>query len=68
MAGENTLSGPMAYGTLEFDALAVKGIPVIGLTGPFALTIKTYFSGVKLSRGKEVCCPETSSFGENEAE
>lgn len=38
MAGENTLSGPMAYGTLEFDALAVKGIPVIGLTGPFALT------------------------------
>ena len=38
MAGENTASGPMAYGTLEFDALAVKGIPVIGLTGPFALT------------------------------
>lgn len=38
MAGENTNSGPMAYGTLEFDALAVKGIPVIGLTGPFALT------------------------------
>nr|MCU0712481.1 AsmA-like C-terminal region-containing protein [Pirellula sp.] len=38
MAGENTASGPMAYGTLEFDALAVKSIPVIGLTGPFALT------------------------------
>ncbi|XZE22537.1 hypothetical protein SH449x_002467 [Pirellulaceae bacterium SH449] len=45
MTGENTDSGPMAYGTLEFDALAIKGIPVIGLTGPFALTSEDLIFG-----------------------
>lgn len=45
MTGENTDIGPMAYGTLEFDALAVKGIPVIGLTGPFALTSEDVIFG-----------------------
>ena len=36
LAGYNTSSGPMAFGTLDIDALAIKDIAVTGLKGPFA--------------------------------
>lgn len=36
LAGENTNTGPMAFGTLDLDALAVKGIAVTRVEGPFA--------------------------------
>lgn len=36
LAGENTNSGPVAYGTLNFDALSIKNVAVTGLRGPFA--------------------------------
>ncbi len=36
LAGYNTSAGPMAFGTLDIDALAVKEIAVTGLKGPFA--------------------------------
>ncbi len=38
MKGENTPGGPIAFGKLDFDALAVKGIAVTGVTGPFFMT------------------------------
>lgn len=36
LAGENTQLGPMATGILDLDALAVKGIAVTRVEGPFA--------------------------------
>ena len=36
LSGENTPSGPRAFGFLDLDALAIKDIAVTGLKGPFA--------------------------------
>ncbi len=36
LAGENTWAGPMAMGILDLDALAIKGIAVTRVEGPFA--------------------------------
>jgi hypothetical protein len=36
LKGENTPQGPMAFGNLELDALAIKNIAVTGVRGPFA--------------------------------
>lgn len=36
LAGENTPLGPVAFGMLGLDALAVKGVAVTGVQGPFA--------------------------------
>ncbi len=35
--GENTPSGPIAFGSLAIDAMAMKGVAVTGIQGPFAL-------------------------------
>jgi hypothetical protein len=35
--GENTPTGPIAFGSLAVDAMAIKGIAVTGIQGPFAL-------------------------------
>lgn len=35
--GENTASGPVAFGSLAIDAMAIKGVAVTGIQGPFAL-------------------------------
>jgi hypothetical protein len=35
--GENTPAGPVAFGSLAIDAMAVRGIAVTGIQGPFAL-------------------------------
>lgn len=37
VSGENTPTGPIAYGALAIDAMAIKGIAVTGIQGPFAL-------------------------------
>lgn len=38
LQGLNTDNGPMAFGKLDLDALAIKGVAVTGVIGPFALT------------------------------
>ncbi|MFN7449464.1 MAG: hypothetical protein ACK52L_11480 [Pirellula sp.] len=45
MRGENTHQGPIASGVVEFDSLAIKGVPVTGLTGPFAITQSMLYFG-----------------------
>jgi hypothetical protein len=45
MRGENTLHGPIASGMVEFDSIAIKGVPVTGLTGPFAITQSMLYFG-----------------------
>jgi hypothetical protein len=45
MRGENTEQGPIASGAVEFDSIAIKGVPVTGLTGPFAITQSTLYFG-----------------------
>jgi hypothetical protein len=37
VSGENTATGPIAYGSMAIDALAIKNIAVTGLEGPFAM-------------------------------
>lgn len=47
LAGENTVNGPMAFGSLMLDALAIKNIAVTQVRGPFA------FSSQELLFGRE---------------
>jgi AsmA-like C-terminal region len=43
--GENSDHGPVAKGYMTIDALAVRGIPVTNLTGPFAISDSKLFVG-----------------------
>ncbi len=43
--GENSEHGPIAKGYMTIDALAVRGIPVTNLSGPFAISDSKLFVG-----------------------
>jgi hypothetical protein len=43
--GENSDQGPIAKGYMSIDALAVRGLPVTNLTGPFAINDSKLFMG-----------------------
>lgn len=45
LQGQNTNEGPIAYGHLDLDALAVKGVAVTGVKGPYALTSRELYFG-----------------------
>lgn len=45
LTGENTPVGPMAYGTMQLDALSVKNVAVTGVQGPFAFDRKELLFG-----------------------
>ncbi len=51
--GENSEHGPVAKGFMTIDALAVRGIPVTNLTGPFAISDSKLFVG-RLANAIEV--------------
>ncbi|XZE44310.1 hypothetical protein SH467x_003911 [Pirellulaceae bacterium SH467] len=58
--GLNTDSGPMAFGKLDLDALAIKGVAVTGVIGPFALTqTDLMFGRDAISWQKQVQLPST---------
>ena len=38
LVGENTALGPMAFGNLTLDRLAIKNVAVTGVSGPFAFS------------------------------
>ena len=45
LRGENMPTGPMAFGTLDLKALAIKGIAVTGVRGPFAFNRRELLFG-----------------------
>jgi len=45
LQGENTPNGPMAFGTLDLKALAIKEIAVTGVQGPFAFNRRELLFG-----------------------
>jgi hypothetical protein len=45
LRGENTPMGPMAFGTLDLKALAIKEIAVTGVQGPFAFNRRELLFG-----------------------
>jgi len=45
LVGENTPNGPMAFGTLDLKALAIKEIAVTGVQGPFAFNRRELLFG-----------------------
>ena len=53
ITGENTPGGPLAFGTLDLDALAIKDIAVTGLKGPFAFNRQELLFGRDASLWQE---------------
>ena len=53
LTGENTPGGPMAFGTLDLAALAIKDIAVTGLKGPFAFNRQELLFGRDASLWQE---------------
>jgi len=63
LTGENTPSGPMAFGTLDLDALAYKGIAVTRIEGPFAFNRQELLFGRDASLWQEKSNLLTASLG-----